>query len=187
MLAAILFIIPLAWTPGPVNITLAAVGSTEGFKNSFKFIIGINIAFFLQAILISLGLNKIFLQFPEIENIIKISGSAYIAYLGYKMLRLNSKEKTLILSFLNGFIISILNPKVWITLIIYFSVFDKENSPSILILSIIATTLFFIGNSAWCLFGATLKEIIKNEKYKVVQNQIFSFLLFGISIYILFS
>jgi threonine/homoserine/homoserine lactone efflux protein len=180
---SIFFIIPFAFTPGPVNITLAAIGSLNGFKKAFKFILGLSVAFFLQSGLVAIGFNELFKIFPNLEIIIKILGSIYILYLAYLLYKTTPNKKSFDLNFMNGFFMSILNPKVWVTLSIYLAVFNSKLILHEMIYVMVATITFFLGNSLWCYLGSLFSGYI-SKYYKIFKN-IFVLMLLGVVVYIL--
>ncbi len=179
------FIIPLAWTPGPVNITLAVIGTTNGFKNSFKLIAGLNIAFTIQALILGFGLSKLFIQYPISYEIIKYAGICYLLFLSWKILNMKLGEKNIPLSFFTGLTLSFLNPKVYMTLILMFSQFktQSDNTEGIILLSILSMLMFLIGNSIWAIFGSNLRKLIANKKIFNLQKYFFTLLLLGVAIY----
>ena len=59
-------------TPGPNNAMVLASGLKFGFIKTIPHMSGITIGHVLQLILVCLGLGKIFLIFPQLQNILKI-------------------------------------------------------------------------------------------------------------------
>nr|WP_240332090.1 LysE family translocator [Sulfurospirillum tamanensis] len=179
------FIIPLAWTPGPVNITLAAMGTTNGFKQSLKLILGLNVAFMLQSLATGLGLARLFSLYPFSFIVIKSVGVAYLLYLAYKISQMKLQDKKIPLDFSNGFILSLLNPKVYMTLVLMFTQFKNQSETfgGIFFLSALAMSFFFVGNALWSLFGSSLRRFIANETVFVLQKYVFALLLCGVAVY----
>jgi threonine/homoserine/homoserine lactone efflux protein len=180
------FIIPFAWTPGPINVTLAAVGTASGFTKALPLILGINVAFLLQAIAMGMGLGKLFELYPLLYEIIRYTGAFYLLYLAYKMLTLRIGSREIRLNFWNGMLLSLLNPKVYMTHIIMYAQFVQEGQTlsGVLLLSLLATGFFFIGNSGWCLFGATLRRFMDNAVFFRIYKYFFALLLVGVAGYL---
>ena len=180
------FIIPFAWTPGPINVTLAAVGTASGFSKALPLILGINVAFLLQAFAMGLGLGKLFTLYPLLYEIIRYTGALYLLYLAYKMLTLRIGSREIQLHFWNGMLLSLLNPKVYMTHIVMYAQFTLEGQTlsGVLLLSLLATGFFFIGNSGWCLFGATLRRFMENEVFFRLYKYFFALLLMGVAGYL---
>jgi len=180
------FIIPFAWTPGPINVTLAAVGTASGFTKALPLILGINVGFLLQAIAMGMGLGKLFELYPLLYEIIRYTGAFYLLYLAYKMLTLRIGSREIRLNFWNGMLLSLLNPKVYMTHIVMYAQFVQEGQTlsGVLLLSLLATGFFFIGNSGWCLFGATLRRFMDNAVFFRIYKYFFALLLVGVAGYL---
>jgi threonine/homoserine/homoserine lactone efflux protein len=183
------FIIPFAWTPGPINVTLAAVGTASGFTKALPLILGINVGFLLQAIAMGMGLGKLFELYPLLYEIIRYTGAFYLLYLAYKMLTLRIGSREIRLNFWNGMLLSLLNPKVYMTHIIMYAQFVQEGQTlsGVLLLSLLATGFFFIGNSGWCLFGATLRRFMDNAVFFRIYKYFFALLLVGVAGYLVWG
>ena len=183
------FIIPFAWTPGPINVTLAAVGTASGFTKALPLILGINMAFLLQAIAMGMGLGKLFELYPFLYEIIRYTGAFYLLYLAYKMLTLRIGSREIRLNFWNGMLLSLLNPKVYMTHIVMYAQFVQEGQTlsGVLMLSLLATGFFFIGNSGWCLFGATLRRFMDNAVFFRIYKYFFALLLVGVAGYLVWG
>ena len=183
------FIIPFAWTPGPINVTLAAVGTASGFSKALPLILGINVAFLLQAIAMGMGLGKLFALYPLLYEIIRYTGASYLLYLAYKMLTLRVGTREIELHFWNGMLLSLLNPKVYMTHIVMYAQFAQQAQAlsGVLLLSLLAMGFFFAGNSGWCLFGATLRRFMENKIFFSIYKYFFTLLLVGVAGYLLWG
>ena len=73
LFALISFYFVMYVTPGPNNAMVLASGLKFGFIKTIPHMSGITIGHVLQLILVCLGLGKIFLIFPQLQNILKIS------------------------------------------------------------------------------------------------------------------
>ncbi len=183
------FIIPFAWTPGPINVTLAAVGTASGYTKALPLILGINVAFLLQAISMGLGLSTLFELYPLLYEIIRYTGALYLLYLAYKMLTLHIGCREISLHFWNGLLLSLLNPKVYMTHIVMYAQFTREahTLSGVLLLSLLAMGFFFVGNSGWCLFGTTLRRFMNNATFFRIYRYFFALLLVGVGGYLVWG
>jgi len=93
LFALISFYFVMYVTPGPNNAMVLASGLKFGFIKTIPHMSGITIGHVLQLILVCLGLGKIFLIFPQLQNILKILCALYLLYLGYKIIGSFSKLK----------------------------------------------------------------------------------------------
>ena len=70
LFALISFYFVMYVTPGPNNAMVLASGLKFGFIKTIPHMSGITIGHVLQLILVCLGLGKIFLIFPQLQNIL---------------------------------------------------------------------------------------------------------------------
>ena len=170
-------------TPGPNNAMVLASGLKFGFLKSIPHISGITIGHVIQLILVCFGLGKIFVMFPVLQNILKILCSIYLLYLGYKIIGSFSKIKednSRPLKFHEAALFQIVNPKAWtISTIAASSFLPKDGNLiiSILIIGVIALVICPISISPWAAFGSAIKNLVNNNKIKVIIEYFLAFLL----------
>ena len=170
-------------TPGPNNAMVLASGLKFGFLKSIPHMTGITIGHVTQLILVCLGLGKIFQIFPELQNILKILCAIYLIYLGYKIIGSFSKIKdddSRPLKFYEAALFQIVNPKAWTISSMAASGFlpkDGNLILSILFISCIALIICPISISPWAAFGSGIKNLVKNNKIKVIIEFFLAFLL----------
>ena len=181
--ALISFYFVMYVTPGPNNAMVLASGLKFGFLKTIPHMAGITIGHVTQLILVCLGLGKIFQVFPEIQNILKILCSIYLIYLGYKIIGSFNKIKdndSRPLKFYEAALFQIVNPKAWTISSMAASGFlSKDGSLLISILFIASVALIIcpISISPWAAFGSGIKNLVKNNKIKVIIEFFLAFLL----------
>ena len=181
--ALISFYFVMYVTPGPNNAMVLASGLKFGFLKSIPHMTGITIGHVTQLILVCLGLGKIFQIFPELQNILKILCAIYLIYLGYKIIGSFSKIKdddSRPLKFYEAALFQIVNPKAWtISSMAASSFLPKDGNLilSILFISCIALIICPISISPWAAFGSGIKNLVKNNKIKVIIEFFLAFLL----------
>ena len=181
--ALISFYFVMYVTPGPNNAMVIASGLKFGFLKSIPHMTGITIGHVTQLILVCLGLGKIFQIFPELQNILKILCAIYLIYLGYKIIGSFSKIKdddSRPLKFYEAALFQIVNPKAWTISSMAASGFlpkDGNLILSILFISCIALIICPISISPWAAFGSGIKNLVKNNKIKVIIEFFLAFLL----------
>ncbi len=159
-------------TPGPNNIMLLSSGLTFGYKKTIPHMLGVVIGFPLMALLVGLGLGKIFESYPAILTILKIVGTVYLLWLAWKIanstpsLNENANNSTP-LKFMPIVLFQWVNPKNWIKIITAMSVYvnSAENALSqILVITIVFLATVIVSANTWTLGGVALKRFIKNKK-----------------------
>jgi len=170
-------------TPGPNNAMVLTSGLKFGFTKTIPHMSGITVGHVLQLSLVCMGLGKIFQIFPQIQNILKILCALYLLYLGYKIIGSFSKikeDKSRPLKFHEAALFQIVNPKAWTISSMVASGFlpkDENLVFSIFFIALIALIICPISISPWAAFGSAIKNIVKNNKIKVIIEYFLAFLL----------
>ena len=181
--ALISFYFVMYVTPGPNNAMVLTSGLKFGFLKTIPHMTGITIGHVTQLILVCLGLGKIFQVFPEIQNILKILCSIYLIYLGYKIIGSFNKIKdndSRPLMFYEAALFQIVNPKAWTISSMAASGFLSNDGSlliSILYIALVALIICPISISPWAAFGSGIKNLVKNNKIKVIIEFFLAFLL----------
>ena len=170
-------------TPGPNNAMVLTSGLKFGFTKTIPHMSGITVGHVLQLSLVCLGLGKIFQIFPQIQNILKILCALYLLYLGYKIIGSFSKikeDKSRPLKFYEAALFQIINPKAWtISSMVASGFLPKDGNLvfSIFFIAVIALIICPISISPWAAFGSAIKNLVKNNKIKVIIEYFLAFLL----------
>ena len=183
LFALISFYFVMYVTPGPNNAMVLASGLKFGFIKTIPPMSGITIGHVLQLILVCLGLGKIFLIFPQLQNILKILCALYLLYLGYKIIGSFSKIKeddSRPLKFHEAGLFQIVNPKAWTISSMVASGFLPENGNlffSIFFIAMIALIICPLSISPWAAFGSAIRNLVKNNKIKALIEYFLAILL----------
>ena len=183
LFALISFYFVMYVTPGPNNAMVLASGLKFGFIKTIPHMSGITIGHVLQLILVCLGLGKIFLIFPQLQNILKILCALYLLYLGYKIIGSFSKIKedgSRPLRFHEAGLFQIVNPKAWTISSMAASGFLPKDGNlifSIFFIGIIALIICPLSISPWAAFGSAIRNLVNNNKIKALIEYFLAVLL----------
>ena len=181
--ALISFYFVMYVTPGPNNAMVLTSGLKFGFLKTIPHMTGITFGHVTQLVLVCLGLGKIFQIFPELQNILKILCAIYLVYLGYKIIGSFNKIKddgSRPLEFYEAALFQIVNPKAWTISSMAASGFLPKDGNlffSIIFISFVALIICPISISPWAAFGSSIKNLVKNNKIKVIIEFFLAFLL----------
>jgi threonine/homoserine/homoserine lactone efflux protein len=170
-------------TPGPNNAMVLTSGLKFGFSKTIPHISGITIGHVTQVIIVCLGLGKVFQIYPDIQKILKVICSLYLLYLGYKIIGSFSKIKednSRPLKFHEAALFQIVNPKAWtISSMVASSFLPRDENLVLAILYIAITALIVcpLSISPWAVFGAGIRNLIKNNKKKALVEYLLAILL----------
>ena len=189
LIASLVFIVPMCFTPGPNNVLCAAHGSRFGFKATMPLIGGMAIGWSSLGLLIAAGTGIIERNEGAFQTL-AVLGAVYIAYLGLKIARLNPTNEAEIddsLGLGTGVVLQIVNGKAWIHFLVlmttFGSVFGDEYSGKV---ALVALNLLF-GLPAvmtWAAFGHYLSKLFTSRRSSKLLNGSFGVALICVSIWI---
>lgn len=183
LLPTISYILVSTFTPGPGNISSASMAILHGYRKTLNFQIGLASGVCLLMLLsgwFSVGLSRIF---PSFESITRYVGAAYILYLATAIMKASyslTEENTKPLTLANGFILSVLNPKLLVYSFTLFSAFLAPITANITLVisaAVLLAAISFCATSLWALSGAAIQTYLHNSRMKVIVNVILSFSL----------
>jgi len=190
ILALLVFLFPLAFSPGPGNMFFAANGARFGFLNTLTANFGYHLATIIVTVLIGFGFSLFFSFIKNQYHYIQILGSLYVIYLAYKFFKAgtyNETSKSLKCTFTDGVLLMIFNPKAYVIISLMFAMFldNTQDMFKIVLISIIFTFNNCISFTLWTLFGDLIGTKFRNEKYSRILNNTFSLALFLVGIWML--
>ena len=183
LFSVISYVLISTFTPGPSNISSASMAILHGYRNTLKYQVGLALGVFLLMFLSGLFSAALLHIFPTLEPILRYIGAAYILYLAFEILKASYivTEKAIEpLGFIRGFMLQVLNPKLYIYSFTLFSTFMVSVSRGVLSLTILAMLLAvvsFCATSVWALSGSSIKSQLRNPRLQMVVNIILSILL----------
>ena len=119
----------LLGSPGPAPLALAATSATFGVKKGIPFLIGILSGLAVAILGSVLGFAVLFSTYPNVKLVFQIAGALYIAYVAIKIATApiipTAHEKSSgVPTFLDGFILNLINPKAYAAFLAIFSQFS---------------------------------------------------------------
>ncbi|MGB0895222.1 MAG: LysE family translocator [Parashewanella sp.] len=154
----------LLGSPGPAPLALAAVGASAGFKRGLPFLLGILSGIAVAITFAAVGLAALFETFPKARLACEVIGGLYILFVAYKIAsgKNSASGDENVPDFKDGFILNLLNPKVYAAFLALYSQFllPMDNA----VLSYVATGLtgFAVAcvvDIIWLSAGRLLKPI----------------------------
>jgi len=185
-------LLPIAISPGPVNILYAASASTFGLKRTVPFWLGTNLTSIFQTLAVGFGLDFLVSTYPQIMTTIKYTGIAFLLYLAFRFFRMSNKLKEDVapLSFKNGVIVEILNAKYLLIPSIMFSQFyvpETDGYIQIFILTFALVSLTLITGMIWIIGGNSLALFVSKKDNQRTQGLLFGSLLCATALWLLIS
>jgi cysteine/O-acetylserine efflux protein len=187
-LPIISYILISSFTPGPSNISSAFLAMLHGYKNTLRYQAGLAAGVFLLMLSSGLLSTTLVRRFPTFEPVMRYLGAAYILYLAFGILKASytfTEQEIRPFGFLHGFMLQILNPKLFVYAFTLFSAFLATMTKNLTVLLLVVTLLSmvaFCATSTWALFGTAIKTHLHNPRLKTAVNIVLSLSLIYIAI-----
>lgn len=170
ILAMFLFSLSMSISPGPVNMTILSTSLNRGFIQSLPFISGATIGFVLLLIFFAFSFSSVIDNYPIIFQLLEYIGSAFIIYIGYKIIAsqptIEIMQNTPVPNFLDGFLLQWLNPKAWIACAAGITMFSTPQSTTpVIIFIIIYFFICYLSLALWGFLGEKLSSVLNNTKH----------------------
>ena len=178
------FVLITTFTPGPNNLSSAAMSINFGIKKTMNYIYGIVTGFFLLLMFCGFFSNLLFTAIPSIEPVMRWIGAAYILYLAYATFRarfsFQEKSNQYLWGFHKGLLLQFINPKGIIYGLTLYSAFLNPliGNPFYIILFSLGFALAgLFAVLTWASFGAIINQYLHHVKLRIILNGILSLLL----------
>lgn len=165
-------------TPGPAVFYIVARSIDQGRTAGFVSTLGLNTGSLAHVAAAAFGVSAVLMSSVTAFNLVKYLGAAYLIYLGVRKLLVREEEQTLHTCrpqklsqiFLQGVLVSILNPK---TALFFFAFLPQFVDPArgsvtaqILLLGGIFVAMAFMSDSLYAILAGTFGQWLKgNVRY----------------------
>lgn len=189
-IALLLFLLPLAYSPGPGNLVFAAIGARYGWRASLAPSLGYHLATWLVTAAIGLGFASVASVAPALFVAIGYAGSAYILWLAVRFWaagQLRQKGNTVKTSVWDGAVLLVFNPKAYVIIAAMFAQFLPPAPSVALVLWV--TTVFTLNNlvafSLWTVAGDLLLRRFRDPRQARLLNRGFALVLACVALWML--
>jgi threonine/homoserine/homoserine lactone efflux protein len=167
--ALVLFLAPLAYSPGPGNLFFAANGARFGFRATLLANLGYHAATWCVTLAIGFGFLGVIEAAPQVFGALKFAGAAYVLWLASKLVRkglLGSGAEARPARFWDGAMLLLLNPKAYVIIALMFTQFLGGAEDGQLALVFLIATIFTLNNyvafTVWTTLGDALAQRFRN-------------------------
>lgn len=184
LFAVMLFAVSASVTPGPNNIMVMASGVNFGVRKSLPLLTGICVGFTLMLLVIGFGFAQLFVLFPNLHLLIKITGVIYLLYLAYLIAR-SSNDVSIRpnpdpMGFIKGALFQWVNGKAWVVATGAIAAFTSTGDNIVHQQLVIAGTFLVVSFpcvGVWLGFGSLLKNYLNSPRSRAVFNWLMAGLL----------
>lgn len=194
-IALLVFLFPLAYSPGPGNAFFAAIGASKGVRATVPALAGYHIATFVVTALIGVGMGVTILNHPVVAKSLAAVGSLYVLWLAWSFIR-SARQKAAPsdapvtepkIGFWAGVIVLVLNPKAYYIIAVMFTQFLRPPQNDDLFTVLAITTIFTLNNLVafivWAVAGQVLFALFRGERAGQVLDYLFAALLVGVAVW----
>lgn len=182
-LALATFVLVTTFTPGPNNISSAALGVSQGYARTLRYLLGITAGFFLVMLACAFLSRLVLAYLPLAEEYVRWIGAAYILWLAWGVLGMrvdleNGREMGH--AFAKGLMLQVVNPKALVFGLTLFSTFlaPVAGHTGALLLAVAGLSVVtFTAVSTWALGGAAIRNWFANPAVRRAVNIVLSLLL----------
>lgn len=167
----VLFAVATTFTPGPNVVFLTASGANFGFRRTMPSMLGVCFGIPVLIIAVGAGLGVIFQNYPAIHWALRITGSAYLIWLAWKIAGISSIGTTdkgeQPISFFRAATFQWLNPKVWMMALSAIGTFTSLGGNMLhetLFVAAIFALVCMPAATTWTLFGVVIRGWLKSPR-----------------------
>ncbi len=192
LLASLVFIVPMCFTPGPNNVLCAAHGSRFGFRATLPLIFGMAVGWSSLGLLIGAA-TAIIERYEAAFEALAVLGAIYIAYLGVNIAVSDTSKGAEIngsLGMRTGVVLQFVNGKAWIHFLVLMTTFGGVFGDEYLgkVALVMLNLLFGLpAVMTWAAFGYYLRKLFTTKRSARTLNGFFGIALIGVSIWIIAS
>lgn len=192
LVALLVFVIPMCFTPGPNNMLCAAHGAQHGFRATLPLTLGMLTGWSVLGVIVGVAITAIESN-QAVFNALTYVGAAYIAYLGFSIGRADPKpidevDDTDRLGFRTGVLLQFVNGKAWIHFLVLMATWSSLFGPGLFGKVALVVVNAFGGYPAvlaWAGFGVALRRIFTSEQNAKRLNVALGLSLIGVALWIL--
>ena len=191
-LALLIFLFPLAYSPGPGNLFFALIGAGYGLRATLPALAGYHLATFAATLAVGMGFLGLMQLSPVLGDLLRYAGAAYVLWLALRVARSGGAlqpEGAGQASALDGAILLLLNPKAWLILALMFTQFlpaaGSTDPRLVLWIAMVFTLNNLIAFTLWAVAGDRLLHRLRNASDRRILNTGFALMLAGVALWML--
>ena len=193
-IALVVFLFPLAYSPGPGNMFFAANGARFGFRATLWANFGYHISTWLVTFAMGFGFIAAIDQFPQVFGALKIAGSMYVLWIAWNIFQsstLKGEATARPAGFGDGAILLLFNPKAYVIIALMFAQFltssEVGRASAVLLIATVFTVNNFVAFIVWTVAGDAIARQFRTPSSVQRLNFLFGGILAGVAVWMLFS
>jgi len=193
--ALIVFLFPLAYSPGPGNAFFAGIGASRGIKAAVPSLAGYHVATVVVTIVIGVGLGVTILNHPVVATVLAAAGSVYVLWLAWGFVRAarraasapDAPARDRRIGFLSGAVILLLNPKAYYIITVMFTQFlgppRNDDVATVFAIAAIFTLNNLVAFIVWTAAGRGLTALFRSDRARQWIDYFFAVTLIAVAVW----
>ena len=179
----------IAISPGPGAAVAMSCGLRYGYGAALRAIFGLQAALMIQLTIVAVGLGALLTASTLAFNIVKLTGAAYLVWLGVQKWRSTPQEinedrppKSPNALFMEGLLVNLTNPKAIVFIAALTPQFidpTRPQWPQFLIIGLTMCGVDTVVMSSYALLATRLRYWLHNAKSLKAQNRFFGSVFVG--------
>jgi len=181
----LLFLFPLAYSPGPGNMFFAALGARAGLPAAVSALAGYHLATVIVTVLIGLGFATVVPNSGMFAQVMRFAGAGYVAWLGWRFMSAEAGAKDQagrLAGFWSGVLLLALNPKAYVIIGLMFSQF-LQSGTGVVAISVVFTLNNLLAFVLWTLLGDQLTRLFRGPQTGRRLNLVFGVMLIIVALW----
>lgn len=194
ILPLIVFLFPLAYSPGPGNMFFAANGARFGLRATLGASAGYHLATWVVTVAVGSGFLAALDRFPALFAGLKIAGGLYVLWIAWRLFQSGAMDKDSAArpaGLVDGAVLFLLNPKAYVIIALMFTQFLGAGDAGKLGVVVLISTVFTLNNliafTIWTWAGDALSRRFRSQGGARRLNAAFSTILAGVALWMLLS
>jgi threonine/homoserine/homoserine lactone efflux protein len=191
-LPLVLFLLPLAYSPGPGNLFFAAIGGRFGLRASLPATTGYHLATYAVTASVGLGFSGLARLGPALFDLLRTGGAVYVLWLAWGFLRaghLPEAPAPRPATARDGVVLLVLNPKAHVIIALMFTQFLPASGAGDPALVLWITLVFTLNNllafTLWTIAGDLLMRRFRAASGGRAMNAALGAMLAGVALWML--
>jgi threonine/homoserine/homoserine lactone efflux protein len=170
--AFFVFALVAAITPGPSNVLLAATGMQAGLLRGLPCLFGVSAGMGAMMFLAAYGLGALVLQHPQVMQVVRWLGAAFLLWLAWKIASApvgnNTAEVPHVTGFFGAALLQWVNPKAWLVSAGAVATYLPGEADSTLLRAAVFALVFVSAalpsGFVWLVFGAAAQRFLRDPR-----------------------
>jgi len=186
--ALLIFLLPLAYSPGPGNMIFAAMGARFGVATTWPASFGYHIATWAVTLAIGLGFGVAMRGAPAVAQALQIIGAGYVMWLALGLwragaMRGDDMRATPPMGFGGGMVLLLFNPKAYVIIALMFTQFSAVPGLGVFGVATVFTLNNMLAFALWAALGTQLARLWSRPDQAVLLNRGLALMLGGVAIW----